>query len=197
MGHRFRACSCRGQRFVSRGENTVTVAQLGFEQERMSLRFQVRKEARNVNAGVVAEHVFRPGEDIFQIRAGHEPEGNIAVNAAESKVINVASKGRNIGALAGIELHDENIFSVEIEVKRQVERERSVSAFVFAKPRAVDPYGRSRHGATEIYENVTPACCRWQAEAPPIDLYEAIRLLIKAVPRQPLVGVGDRDLLET
>src|SRR5260370_2341620 len=123
------------------GEKTVTVGQVGLEEKGVGLRFQVGNEARNVNAGVVAEHVFRPGEDIFQIRAGHEPEGNIAVNAAESKVINVASKGRNIGALAGIELDDENIFSVEIEVRRQVERERSVSAVVFAKPHAVDPYG--------------------------------------------------------
>src|SRR5207249_9052829 len=87
------------------------------------------------------EHIFRMGEDVFDERGGDNTQRDFAVNAAEGEVVDFISKGRNVGALSGIDVDGEDVLSVEIEVRSQIERERRVSTFVFAEACAVDPYG--------------------------------------------------------
>ena len=66
-------------------------------------------------------------------RRGHNAQRNFAVDAAESEVVDLVAERRYVGALAGIDVDGKDILSIEIEMRRQVEGERSVSTFVFAE----------------------------------------------------------------
>src|SRR5215471_12506578 len=133
------------------------------------LRLKLRHKARNVYAGLVSQHVLGTDEDVFQACGRHNPEPHVAIDAAKGQVVNVAAKGRNVGAFARIEFHSEYVLSIPIQMGCQLKAERSVAAFVFAKFCTVDPNGRSSHGAVEINEDMAPVRIWWQFEVPAID----------------------------
>src|SRR6185369_17369010 len=99
------------------------------------------------------------------------------------------AEGRNVRPLAGSEVHRQHVLTVEIEVRRQVKRERRVAAPVFAETLAVDPHGGGGHGTFEVHENAVAACLGRELEAAAVAGNELITLFIKAVPGQPNVGV--------
>ena len=86
------------------GEDAVTFAEGDFERERFARRFEMLKEAIDVERGMCAENVFGLGEDIFDEGAGNDAEGNFTVDAAECEVIDLMAEGRDIGALGGVDV---------------------------------------------------------------------------------------------
>src|SRR5690349_1827321 len=142
------------------------------------------------------EHIFRMNEDIFDERGGNHTQRDFAIDSAEGEVVDFISKGRNVGALRGINIDSEDILSGEIEVRSQIEGKRRVSSFVFAEACAVDPDGRRGHHTFEVDEHVL-AFGRWRKfEAAAVKGDELIRLLIKAVPGKRNIGVRDDDLVK-
>ena len=84
-------------------------------------------------SGVGESTFFRANENVLDKGRGHDSQRDFAVNAAEGEIVDFVSERRNVGALGGIDIDGENVFSVEVEVRRQLEGERRVSAFVFAE----------------------------------------------------------------
>src|SRR5207302_4972173 len=142
------------------------------------------------------EHIFRMGEDGLDERGGDNTQRDFAINAAEGEVVDFISKGRNVGALSGIDVDGEDVLSVEIEVRSQIEGKGRVSALVFAEACAVDPNGGSGHHAFEIDEHVLAFGRGRKFEAAAVKGDELIRLLIKAVPWKRNIGVRDDDLVK-
>src|SRR5262249_28456563 len=87
----------------------------------------------------------------------NDPQRDFAINAAEGQVVDFVSEGRDVGTLGGVDVNSKNVFSVEVDVRREIEGERRVSALVFAKALAVDPYSGGRHHTLEIDEDVLAA----------------------------------------
>src|ERR1700751_604431 len=151
----------------------------------------------HVQSRMRAQHIFWFREDILYERARNNAKRNFAIDSAESKVINLVSKRRNVRSLGRIEVNRKNILSVEIDMWRQVERKRRVSTLVFTEFGAVDPDGRSRHGTLEVHKHMLAACFGRKPEAATITRHEFVALLIEAVPRDFDVGVRNDHALVT
>ena len=82
---------------------------------------------------MIGQHVLRLGKDIFDKGRRNDAQRNFAVNAAEGQVVNLIAERRNVGPLAGIDIHRQHVLSVEIDVRRKVKGERRVSALVLAQ----------------------------------------------------------------
>ena len=130
------------------------------------------------------QHVFGLGEYIFNKGRGNDAQRNFAVDSAEGQVVDLIAERRNVGTLAGIDIHHQHVLAVEIDVRREVERERRVSALVFAQARAVDPHGRSGHGAFEIHEHTLAAGFGRKLETAAVAGDELVSLFVEAVPGQ-------------
>ncbi len=83
-------------------------------------RLQVLNEAIDIQAGVRRHHILRLGENIFNEGREDNAEGNFAVNTAEGQVVNLVAERRNVRPLAGVDIHDKYILSVEIDVRSEV-----------------------------------------------------------------------------
>jgi hypothetical protein len=135
-------------------------------------------------------------EDVFDERGGDHTQRDFAIDSAEGEVVDFISKGRNVGALRGIDIDRENVLSVEIEVRSQIERKGRVSSLVFAEARAVDPDCGSGHHPFKVDEYVLAFGRGRKLEAAAVKRDELIRFLIKAVPGKRNVRVRDDDLVE-
>src|SRR3981189_488740 len=117
----------------------LTVAQRDFQTERLMRWFQMLQKAIHVEGWMSAEDIFGPGKDILDKGAGNDAQRNFAVDAAESEVVDLGAEGWDVRTLCGVDLNGEHIFSIEIKVRCEIERERRVAAFVFAEARAINP----------------------------------------------------------
>ena len=142
------------------------------------------------------QNIFRAHENILDEGRGNDAQGDFAVDAAEGEVVDFVAERWNVGALGGVDIDGEDILSVEIEVRRQVEGERRVATFVFAELGAVDPDGGGGHHAFEVDEDVLASGFRGKLEAATVERDELVGLLVEAVPREPDVGVRDGDAVE-
>ena len=142
------------------------------------------------------KNIFWTNENILDECRGHYTQGNFPVDAAEGEVVDLVAEGGNVGAFAGIDVDRKDVLSVEIEMRRQVEGERSVSTFVFAELGAVDPDSGGGHHAFEVDEDVLASGLRRQPETTTIKRDELVSLLVKAMPRQLYVGMRNRDAIE-
>src|SRR5579872_6791463 len=123
---------------------------------------------------MIGEHVFRFGEDILEVRRLNQSQLHIAIDSAESQVIDLAAEWRNIGALGGIEFHGEQVVAIPMDVLREVEGERRVSTTIFTEPLPIDPDCRCRHRAVEIDEDVSSTGLCRQTKLAAIDRDELI-----------------------
>ncbi len=131
---------CRGWQWQRSFRNyVIAVEQFDFDRQRIFRGFQMLYETINIDRRALGEHVLRPHEDVLDKRRWYYAERDLAVDAAERKIVNLVSKGWNIGALRGIDIHGEHILAVEVEVGRQFKREGRVSTFVFSEALSVDP----------------------------------------------------------
>ncbi len=157
----------------------------------------MHEEAVHIERRMRAENVFRLGEDVFDESAGDDAQRNLAIDAAESQVVDLVAERRNIGPLGGVHLHGQHVLSVEIDMRREVEGEGRVAALVFAEAHAVDPDGGGGHHAFKIHENALAVRFRRQLEAAAIDGDELIGLVVEAVPGQADIGVRNRPRAQT
>ena len=178
------------------GQDAITVAKLT-SRVSASRDASSADEAIHVERGVIGQNVLGLGENIFDKCRRNDAQGDLAINAAEGQVVDLVAEGRNVGAFGGIDVDRENILAVEIKVRRQVERERRVSALVLAEALAVDPDGGGGHHAFEIDEDALAPGFGWKLEAAAIGGDELVVFVVEAVPGQSDVGVGDDDALES
>src|SRR5205814_646185 len=84
----------------------------------------------------------------------------------ESEVVNFISERRNVWPFAGINIDGKHVLAVEIQMRREVERERRVTSLVFPQTRTVDPDGRGGHYSLEVHRNVLATRLGGQLESP-------------------------------
>ena len=65
-------------------------------------------------------HVLRLCENILNKAAGHNPQRYLAIDSAEGQIVDLIPERRNIGPFAGIDIHRQNVFTIEINQRRQV-----------------------------------------------------------------------------
>src|SRR5215471_760967 len=133
-------------------------------------------ETIHVDGGFLTQHILRTNEDVFYERGRNYSQRYLAINAAEGEVIDFVSERRNVSPLAGIDIHRKDVFSVKINVRSQIERERRVSAFVFAETCAIDPNSGSGHHSFEVNKYVLTSGLNRQFEATSIERDEFISL---------------------
>src|SRR6266853_4669798 len=97
----------------------------------------------------------------------------------------------------GVKLDCENIFTVEVEVRRQLKEKWRVSPSILSNARAVDPHGGGSHRSFEIYEHSLAAGFLWKLEMAAINRNELVSLLIEPVPGQAHVSVGNNNTLKS
>src|SRR5882724_184110 len=176
-------------------EYTITLAETDFESQGISRCLRVLKIASDIEGGVVSQHIFGFGEDILKERRRNNKQRNFAVNAAEGQVVDLMAERRNVRSLAGIDIHRQQVLSVEIEVRCKVKGKRRVATLVFAQLLAVDPNGGGGHDAFEVHEDAATPCLGRKLKAAAVAGDEFIALFVKAVPGQADVGVGNDDAL--
>src|ERR1035438_6822184 len=133
---------------------------------------------------IVLERTHRFRVDILNKRLRHYTKLDIAINAAERQIVDVAAERRDVTALSRIQFNRKHVVAAEVEVRRDFERERSVSAFVFGKLVAVHRHGRGGHRASEINKTPLAFPAGQRLERPPVDGYELECLFVETVPRQ-------------
>ncbi len=126
-------------------------------------RFIRRQSTSRVGCGV--RTFCRLGKNIFNEGARNNAERHFTVNAAEGEVIDLETEGRDVRALPGIDVDGENVLSVEIEMRSEVERKWRVAALIFAEANAVNPDGRSGHDTFKIDEDMLALGFGRQAES--------------------------------
>src|SRR5689334_1898113 len=159
-------------------DDPIAITKFGFERERSLLRRKTRDETGDVHRRMIRHHIARLSEDVLQVGSLHETQTHIAIDSAKGEVIDQPAEWRNIGALGGIEFHRQEVVAVPLDMWRELEGERSISALVFAQTLAIDPHGRGRHCAIEIDENMPLASFWRQTEFAAVDGDELIRLLV-------------------
>src|SRR6202158_3105865 len=131
-----------------------------------------------------AEHVFGFGENVFDKGAGNDAQSDFAVDTAESQVVDLVPKRRDVWALTGVHIDRENVVAAGVEVRCKVEGKGCVPAFVFAEARAVDPDGGRGHYAFEVDEDVASGGFSRHLEAAAVEGDEFVGLLVEAMPGQ-------------
>ena len=133
------------------GDDAVSVTELDFEGE--PIGWLSGEENIYVKTWIRSEHILGAGEDVVDVGGGDDAQRDFAIDAAEGQVVDLVAEGRNVGALGGVDLDDENILGVGMKVIGEVEGEGSESAFVLAEGNAIDPDGGCGHDAFEVYED--------------------------------------------
>src|SRR5579863_6496277 len=125
--------------------------------------------AIDIERGLPAHHVLWFRKDILNKRARHDAQGDFAINSAERQVVDLVAEGGNISAFRRINVDSQHIFTVEVDVWRQVEGKRRVPTLIFSELLTIDPDGRSRHHAFKIDEHMLSLRLRRQLESSSID----------------------------
>ena len=178
------------------GDDAITVAKIDFESERFPGGFEMQEEVLNVQRGIRSEYLFGLSENIFDESGRNNAEGNFAIDSAKGEVVNLVPKGRDVRALARIDVDSQNILTVEIEMGSEIEREGGVATFVLAKANAVNPNGGGGHHAFEIDEDMLSLGFRRQTKPTTIKRDELIGSVIETVPGQAYIGVRDDDTIK-
>src|ERR1700733_4018646 len=103
-------------------KDTIAIEQFDLNGQSGLRRFKVLNETIHIDAGSGRQRILGSHEYVFDKRRGHDAQRNLAIDAAESEIVNFVSEGRNIGALARVHFDGEHVFSVKIEVRSQIER---------------------------------------------------------------------------
>src|ERR1700733_14066038 len=154
------------------------------------------QETIHLKGRIWGEHIFRLGENIFDKSRVDDPQRYFAVNAAECEVVNLMPERWDVGPFARDHLHGQHIVGVKFQMWRQFERKRSVSALVFTKANSVEPNRRSRHYTLKIDKDMPTTHSRGEFEVTAIARHKFIVLIVKAVPGQASVGVGNHHPFE-
>ena len=127
------------------------------------------------------------------MRGRNDAQRDLAVDAAKGEIVHFVAEGRNVRALAGVNLNGENIFAVKIHVGRKFKRKGREASLVLAESHAVDPNGGGSHDSFKIDKDALAAGRGRQTEAAAIDGDKLVGFLIEAVPRLTEIGVGHGD----
>src|SRR6516164_2696967 len=103
----------------------------------------------------------------------------------------------NVGAFGRVDINGQNVFTIEIDVGSQLEREGRVATPVFTKPHAVNPNRGGSHHAFKISKDMAPTCFRRKFETATVEGHKLVRLIVEAVPRQWDVGVRNDNALKS
>src|SRR5260370_37764232 len=96
----------------------------------------------------------------------------------------------------GVKLDCENIFTGEVEVRRQLKEKWRVSPSILSDARGVDPHGGGSHRCFEIDEHSLAARFLWKLEMAAINRNQLVRLLLEAMPGQAHVCARDCNPLQ-
>ena len=132
---------------------------------------------------------------VFQKGLRHHAQRHVAIDAAEGKVVDVVAEGRDVLALRGIEFNGNDIVGVVLEQLRDLEGERRVTALILFEGMPVDGHFGGGHGAGKIDEDALAFPCRQRPEVAAVGRDELEIPFVEAVPRQPHIGMRERDLL--
>src|SRR5881396_3992094 len=80
------------------GQDMLAIAEFHFEHERFARCFEMLEEAIYVESRMRGENVFGLGENVFNERAGDDSQGNFAIDAAESEVVDLMAERRDVRA---------------------------------------------------------------------------------------------------
>src|SRR5271170_5916026 len=123
----------------------------------------------DVDGWRAAEDVFRLCEDVLDEGLGDDAQRDFAIDAAEGEIVDLVAEGRDVGSLAGVEIDGQQVVSVEVDVRSELEGEWRVAAFVFAELSSVDPDGRGGHGAFKVDEDTFAFGLGGELEASAVD----------------------------
>src|SRR5580658_677672 len=143
------------------------------------------QETVHIQARMVAEHSFGLCKNILDERSWNDSQPDFAVYPSKSQVVDLIAKGRNVRPLRRVHIYRKDIFSPEINVRRQIKRKRRIAALVFAEAYSIDPNGRCRHHSFKVDENALAARFRGQTKTPAINGHKLVLLFVEAVPGQP------------
>ena len=177
------------------GQHAIAVAKTDFERQRVSRCLHALDVAIHIQAGMIGQNILWLGKDIFDKGRRNDAKRDFAIDAAEGQVVNLVAEGRNVRALAGIQIHRQHVLAIEIEMRSEVKRKRRVSALVLAQALAIDPDGGSGHGAFKIHEDALAPGLGRKFEAAAVAGDEFIAFFVKAVPGQADVGMRNHDAL--
>src|SRR5450755_2012691 len=105
------------------------------------------------------------------------------------------AEGRNVRPLGRIHIHRQQVFTSEINMRREVKGERRVASLVLAQPLSVDPHGGSGHDAFKVHEDAVAARLGRKLGPAAVTGDELVAFFVKAVPGQANIGVRNHDAL--
>ena len=132
--------------------------------------------------------------DIFDEDLRNRSDLHFSIDPPKRQIVDQAAERRDVASLGRVNDDGENVISVLLDMLRQLERERCVPAFVFAKLNAVDKDSRGRHHSCEIDEDPVIRQSGGKTEMTSIYRNECIFLLVEPACRQHLVRMRDRHL---
>src|SRR5258707_10222405 len=189
MGHGL-GRSCRGGNALgSFGHRPVAIEQFDFNRQRLARDFQMLQETIHVQRRLRSEHVLGPGKYVLDKSSRNNAKSYFAVNASKSEVVDFVTKGRDVGALAGVDIDRKDVLAFKVEVRSEFEGEGCVPSFIFSQPYCVEPNCRGSHDSFKVNEHSLPTRFLRHPETAPINRNELIFLLVKSMPRQANIGV--------
>src|ERR1700680_1055964 len=156
-------------------------------------RLQMLNETIHVNHWTRRQRILRPHKDVLDKCRRHDTQGDFTVYAAEGKIVNFISKGRNVRALGGVHIDGDHVCSVEVEVGCQLKREWRVAAFVLSQSHSVEPDCGSGHHALEVDKDAFTSRFGRKLEAAAVERDKFVSLFIETMPWERDVRVRDHD----
>src|SRR5258708_18273052 len=144
-----------------------------------------------------AENIFGSDKDVFNKCRWNDTQENFAVDAAKCQIVDFIAERRNIRPLIRVKLDRQHIFTSEVEVRRQLKRKWRVPPSILSDTCAINPHGGGSHRSFEIYEHSLAAGVLWKLEMAAINRNELVNLLVKPVPGQAHVSVGNNNTLKS
>ena len=187
------------RRHLLRGFRNHTVAIKQFDVDRQDfLRcFQMLDVAVEIDTRIGRENIFGPHKNVFDKCRWNYAQSDFAIDATEREIVDLISKWWNVGTLRGVDIDGQQVFPIKVDVWSQIEREWGVATFVFSETRAVNPDGGCGHHAFEIDEDVLATRFWRELEAAAVERHKLVRLLVKAMPRQPDISMWNDDAVKS
>src|SRR5215469_11261729 len=93
-------------------------------------------------------------------------------------------------------MNGQHVVTVPPHIRRQFERKRCISSFVFAKWMPIDPDCAGCHCAFKVHKKPFTASTRGYSEVPPVRRNELVLCIVEAVPGEKFVRVRQYDRRE-
>src|SRR3984893_842106 len=163
-------------------QGALAIDQFSFKRQGITQRLQMLQKTVDLNAWMCAENVFSSDKDVFDKGRWNDAQENLAIDAAKRQIVDFIAERRNIRPLMGVKLECKDIFTVEVEVRRQLKEKWRVSPSILSNARAVDPHRGGSHRCFEIDEHSLAASFLGELEMAAINRNQLVSLLVEAMP---------------